>query len=750
MLTLCVHIIEHVMLSIAFCVSLVSLVSSAMGSNPPCSGDCTIFSNISFAYKDLISFEYPSPDATTIDTLPYDTVIEWVPEPGAHLSHSFEVYLGPNSLGSAPFDCSDAKLWVNGTSAGATSYTRGAQNDIDYCIFDVHNGVFSRDILENPVDVYFLFNGLTDVGAEIYIAKNRDTPVVASEDLIFYLYEFESTATATNGVETVITLTIANLTYESGDFDGIQACNDMETIMGTIQVGSCTLTQVTADNEAGVYTYELPKTDYEPCSETISYEDSNMVYATTIRLPIDVGSCHYFREEDSDQQIRIEIPFTVSANNTASASAVGYEVLDYAVERCDPLLYIVPQARALFTVNVTFAGESVELDGTPHLGDSNNPLTVVSKTCETHQSGSGNECVYVLRSTICRPLYLTEDRSCVFDRNEVNTIGNLVVTHTITTVPDVSDTVTFDTFNTALRFVRFPESDCTAPTNVDIVNVTDSYKSNVKIRNRPNPNWGVEPDFIRFYEDTIIELSLSADSPDMTTTELQIISVRVVLTNPDGNSHIAQYTWNKADKLVLHTMDWTRYYDDIHYCTMHIQENNTCPVFYDPGSERVNAYTSANLLSQMDDLCQVPADNEEKDYFTVLFTNWFKGIAIPTIDIDVYVTAIVNDCSGDYARRMLEDKRRVLFTDNKISGEIKTYTYVPPTSAPTVPTASPTQSEITIVEESLGAAAIAGIAIAVVACCSGFCCALCGTKRRRKKIREMVYHKVSNSEANEV
>ena len=369
------------------------------------------------------------------------------------------------------------------------------------------------------------------------------------------------------------------------------------------------------------------------------------------------------------------------------------------MEQCLPAISygLVPQHRAIFTVNYTFAGDTLVLDPakTPQLDTLSNALSIESSSCTTHSSGSGNECTYVFKSAECRRSYLTSDElNCVVDRFKDNSLKEMGV---VVTTGGTDVTHDCDVINTALENELFPASYCDAFGNVNATNVTDTYTATLTARNLPTPDWGSEPDFIAFYDQIILQMVLD-EGGTLASSDFQIQTVTVTVRDPSDDEVIAQKTFNKGDKEILHPFDWTGYYSDVHYCSYH-NANNTCPVFYEVGSERVNDYYPT-LSPQLPSICQTAIDNSTSDYFTFDPEIWFTSPQIPTVDIEFYVVATIHLCDGS-GRRLLRDSRRWLqeevtnieyveLTVNKDA--VRTLLYTDPTTGPTAPptTAPPT------------------------------------------------------------
>lgn len=524
------------------------------------------------------------------------------------------------------------------------------------------------------------------------------------------------------------------------DWDNRQCCLyacSLDAAMTTINVSGCTLNAVTSSEATGVYTYELPKADYETCSDSVTGTTGIITYTSAITLTVSSGECYWFRENDNTQQMNIAVDVSNigAGTNVTDAADVAVQVVDYDLEQCLPAISygLVPQHRAIFYVNYTFAGDSLVLDPlkTPQLDDAGNTLSIVSSSCTTHSSGNGNECMYVFKSTECRRSYLTSDeQNCVVDRFNDNILKEMGVVVT-TGATDV--THNFDVINTALENKLFPSSYCDAFGNINATNVTDTYTASLSVRNLPGPDWDAEPDFIAFYDQLILQMVVD-EGGTLTSSDFQIQTVTVTIRDPSDDEIIAQKTFSKGDKEILHPFDWTGYYDDAHFCSYHYP-NNTCPVFYEVGSERINGYFPT-LSPLLPSVCQTAIDNSTTDYFTFNPDNWFTSPQIPEVKIQFNLIATINLCDGSGRRRLQEEIVNIEFIElNLGESGVRTLLYVDPTDAPTTATPTTTAAPTTaapIDDDSNDLAIILGATgggLAVSICCVWFLL----SKRRKKR-----------------
>jgi len=338
-------------------------------------------------------------------------------------------------------------------------------------------------------------------------------------------------------------------------------------------------------------------------------------------------------------------------------------VTEYGVERCDVFSYVLPHTRAIFTVNFTFAGDSMSLNSSPYLDDPANVLTVQgSPNCVLHSNAEGSECTYVLKSVECRPLYVNEDEDCVFERFGENVIKGIDVT---VTKDSVDNSVQMLDVETALETARFDMSNCEAPANVEIVNVTDTFVGVVDFRNQPSPDWSDPAALVRFYDEIVVQLSV--DVADQTATELQIQRVMVTVEDPENPGvTVAKKIFNKGDKILLHEYDWNNYYRDGHFCRYHDPATQTCENFYETGSDRINPFYTSDVSLRIAGVCQTAIDTTSLDFFTFDPSLWFAALQLPQISVKIDALGTMVYCDGRDMSRRLQEENDTITTINYV------------------------------------------------------------------------------------
>jgi len=622
----------------------------------PLGPKCNPIASVSFVDNSIpVVFNYDTTQGlTTVGGVDYEMVVKWVAGLSEILTYSWEVY----PVTRQDFiSCADVKVWINGTIVDTDSFLRGAQNNQPYCVYKIQNGVLPQAIIDNPANkVYFLFNGFVANGDAISIAKNTNIPVVSIESIVFYKFGVSSYTITSDNTGTTLSIDVDELTYDSPAWPGPDTqCNDMGTVMGSISVGSCVLNPATIDAVNGIYTYNFPKTLYDYCSNNRVTSGTNYIYTVSVVLPGVVGSCKYFAASDATHSSFIEIGQNqIDPGAGPQETTVDILLTNYSIVACTPVDFIVPQAKSQFTVEYTYTGNPIELSSTPHLDIVDDQLNILSKTCTSFTDGTPNTCVYEFESSLCKPLLsLTTgaDAQCAFDSSNSKTLLDLDVEQIIDDVNQITGIKHFPVLLTPLNLDIFSGAVCdTILSNPNPVNVTEQYASLMKVRNRPYPNWDVIPSSLNFYNDLIFRIEILDTIAGV--IELHIKTVIFDIFDPDTGEQINRYTFNRGDKELLHKNEWTRYYDDVHFCR-YDYPNGTCAPYYEVGSDRVNDFTELVILPQLFDVCQTDYTTTISDHFSFSPSKWFRGINIPSVDIKVVVHSEVKNCDENQTGRRL-------------------------------------------------------------------------------------------------
>ena len=595
-----------------------------------------------------LNINYEGLGPTTVGGVVYDNVIRI--DPTETLTYSLE--FSPQTNSETSFTCGNSKMWFNGTVVSAYARFRGSQNQDPYCVFDISDGVLTQAYIQNPTAVYVLLDSIIDPGLAVDFAENYDNPVVAAENMVFYLYEIIQLTESTDPqAGTTYTFTIDEITYESPFFGGVGQCNDIRTSMSFLQFGQCSIPFETEDTINDIYSFLLPPSFYEFCADSVANSGNNLVFTFTLTLPGTVNSCNYFGPGDSTRTSIVEVASGGGGGPGGSLDIV-IDAEDFDARLCSLEDYIIPRARSEFTINVTFGGDAIEFIKMPYLDTVDNPLITESKTC-TFRVNQTNYCIYEFVSTLCKPLDQLSAGGCAFDRFSGQILKDLDIRQTVSNSSQLAVVDVIPEFDSGLEYVTFGDEICNPGLSNNMVNVSDTLVKSTKLRNSPFPDWGSEPSALKLYEDFIVQVEVTGSSGG-DVSELHISSVDVRLYNAETGVIINRYLFNKADKELLHVSTYTKYYDDVHFCTYKYQ-NDTCERYYEQGTDRVNPFTELEILPQLINLCQYNYNQTLNDHFIFSPRNWFIGIDVPRVKMEMIVTSRLVICDTGGGRRLGED-----------------------------------------------------------------------------------------------
>lgn len=161
-------------------------VNGSVVCDNPTGPSCSPFTTYNFANQESVTIVQPSAQNTIVDGVTYDVVIEWTNQIGEVIDFSWEIY--PDRK-RRRFECENAKMWFDGIIVDTSKYFRGRRNDEPYCVFNMQNGILPNSLLQNPTGkVFFLLDNIMDDGDDYYIDKNRDSPVISSDNFNPNLY----------------------------------------------------------------------------------------------------------------------------------------------------------------------------------------------------------------------------------------------------------------------------------------------------------------------------------------------------------------------------------------------------------------------------------------------------------------------------------------------------------------------------------------------------------------------------------
>lgn len=156
------------------------IVDSDIICDDPSGTQCNPFDNFDFSTP-IVTIGYPQPANTDVvgGIGIFDVVVQWKPDAGAIIDHSWTI---KPQRKSNPFDCTNSRLWLNGTIALAADGI-DVSDGFQFCMFDIHNGLLNQTYIDTPgTTVFFLFSQINNVGQEIYISRDYTIPIIAAED----------------------------------------------------------------------------------------------------------------------------------------------------------------------------------------------------------------------------------------------------------------------------------------------------------------------------------------------------------------------------------------------------------------------------------------------------------------------------------------------------------------------------------------------------------------------------------------
>lgn len=665
--------------------------------------DCNPVSNVDFSYKNMEIVTYSTNAATVSGGSSYEYVIKYVSENPFELLNEIRVC---EYQTSQTLDCSNVKMWLDGTVANSSVVTDGDGRQC--CDFDTF-GVFTRPNIQNTYDnLFFLMDGAVADGEKV-VFERTNTPIVPDDIAILYAFHLHNTTLSVSGDNTVFTLEVHDVDHSNNpDFNHI-GCDDKATTMASIDLNGCTLF-LNSQPTSNTFEYLLPSTDYEQCATSVEEVGDFIFYNSTIDLPDAIGSCYYFQPGNDIQPVTIKVEHTTETIITLDATNLGVTVTDISTERCLPYEdYVLAHAKIIYTVRYKFNGTDVNLNGTPYLNVVSNPVTVESKTC------TANECVFVLKTTQCERIYTADDGSgCVFDRNDVYLLHDLHVTEVGNPYSPVSYVHTIDPLDTTTETQSFPAADCYTPDYLEFEDVTDQYNYVLKSDNLPSPNWASPATLLDFFEEVVLQLSIT-DGPTFTGQDLQIHTVEFLVKNGVVNQDMTKLTFRLNDKLAHMGFSQNPFYKDAHFCRYF--DNGSCEPFYDVSTSRTNPFVSSTIVSRLGEVCQTGIDDTKTDHFSLYFPYWVERIDTSTLNLQIKVTATLKVCSVISANPLRGNNfnsRVVKYItangDMSLTTLNVNVTDIPTTSPTTSTTTSPTKQD----SDELSSGAIAGISVGSV------------------------------------
>lgn len=629
--------------------------------------NCCYVDSVDFAYKNLVSVDYPAIsyngtytvladggthdiDGITYDGTPYKYVIRYLNSKDTTWSYNLRFFAvdSDNAI-----NCDEIKLYY-GSEDGSTVFhkydlTLNEETDTSYCKIVMQYDL-SRDELADNSRVYIAMNDFVDELSSFRIMPDSNDAIYPAddiEDFQFYLNKTALTAVVDDGAYYIdIDLSVMDINQAAQEAE----CEELGALMATAYLAgdaeNCTLAQLTGSEWTDIpdyatmttYRFMLPQADFEKCAKSVISDGTTVTFTSTLHLPVrNTGNtCYYFQPGFEKQTISISLAAEIDETDTTIYTTFGSELTTLEIERCTPISdYVIPQAIVKLIVRTTSTYEDVEVneESYPKIGDltlyggwdADIATPVATKNCSTSETtdDAGNSvtvCDHWFHTRVCSKLYTTYDNECAFERTDLESITNLnFYEYMDATFHYTHRTARIDT---DLSSTEFSATMCVSPEDDSIVNVEDEYPSSLKILNYNiedledgesdmlSLNWTTADDTVnRFDRPLLLRMAVGEESGvSFSSLELFIKNVVVTLREPTGSNEIlTEMSFNVAEKISFMQTSWSLFYSDPVYCAYYDSSNvdERCTEFFT--DTRVNALNDdeAELDSaRIDNICQ--------------------------------------------------------------------------------------------------------------------------------------------------
>lgn len=643
--------------SLLIFLSCVTYTLSA-GTVSPCDNeitDCYLIDTVDFSYLSLVSTTYPDAQAsgniTIADSQLYDYVLKWSVEANKEFSYNLKFF---SSNTTYDIDCTQSKVWVNGTFYGMEEVTSGSD---EYCTLTVDD-LITREQLQDTSNIYFLFKNMVEPGSTLYIEENANDPVDPSNIVIHWLYAFDETTVSTNENDgnVYLNLTLSSIDHSDDPEFNDSACLSLPDLMSTLSLSGCTLNLDTNFGDT-TFQYVMPRSQYETCSSGVSVVGENVVYTTTITLQgAGIENCYYVQEFERTQDISITVLRSAELTISENFDNMDIRISDYTVERCTPIEnYIFPQARLRLTYEIDLFGDFGSFVNPGTFGVGYN-MQILGGSCVTHPSHpNGTRCSYQFRTAGCALIYETTNGQCAFSDGQFTSLSNIAFQENAWFNNSITITHVVDALDTNVELRTFPSDQCGTGEENTLINVNDAYTYAGVARNFESDysvDFDTVPDYLTFEKDVVLRMSVTDGS--FTDTDLQITSVAVVLKDPETGSTLQRVSWSKDTKENLMGISSSIYAQNPHFCRHYTSATSTCADFYVVDGTRWNSYMAA--LNSHNEICRISGDTRNVDYFSFTPSSWFPNLNYPRVTVEYTIGSVIRDCSN---RRVLRDAREL-------------------------------------------------------------------------------------------
>jgi hypothetical protein len=668
----------------------------------------------------VINHQYHDGTEAVNETIPFQYVFKYNNGFKTNFDRNIKIF---TDTAESTLNCTDAFMFYGDPESNYYTKIEMIQTEQDgssYCTLDI-NGKLSRDELADDSDVFFAFNKLVDENTGFNIMYDLDESglILPEEDIIPYPYIIQGDSVSATSVNNVtefyinVQLNVSNVDTTQAGID--PSCVDIDDLFKNgnayweVPGGTnCNITLLYATgsgDETGsgrTYNIKLNQFEYESCSTGSPRESAgNLEFDFRLVLPVehtdtnegsdDDAQCNYFSSPLNVQNVTVIMPASITDEITSNY-ITQFEPAVTAVTpvKCtDYDTYPTPHVKLKIEVNAsfptansvdyqtigqTFFGESWEANEL--LWDDNGDGSTVSYKCTPYVDPKGDgtgagldgddytECVFEFISSVCEPVYATNDGECALERNTSRFIREFTIEQTI--VGGQTAIYAADDINSGVDNTEWDITYCQAEGEREVISVNDLFERDTVVRNWYNGSsvdW-TNTTLLTLKDDMILRLRVgeTADTPFSFTEDLSLIIKQVVVTlrNPLTDTDISSYTLSSTDKDNFMGYSWTPYRKDPRFCKWYDSDggNDKCQDFFT--SSRTNSFHDATWRSevlpfecQVENTLEGQEDDNNADFFLFTPREWFRGDTDGYVEMKIKVTAVVHKCNNN--RRMLGD-----------------------------------------------------------------------------------------------
>lgn len=592
------------------------------------------------------------------------------------------------------------------------------QDGTSYCTLDI-NGKLSREEISDDTNIYFAFNRLVDEKHTFNIMYDLSEQgvILPEEDIIPYPYIIQGgsvTAIDTNEATEFyidVGLNVSNVDVTQAGID--PSCLSIDELFANgnaywyVPDGpNCNITLISGGEGDAVtsgrtYHIKLSQFEYETCSITTRESGNQLHFDFRLVLPSehfetneegdDAALCNYFQSPLNVQNITVSMDQNVESTLTSEYITQFDPIVSALtpVQCTDYETYPTPHVKLKVEITASFPGvntvdfntvgqvtfgESWESNNL--LWDDNGDGTIPTYTCTEYPDPKGDgtgvgfdadaytECTFKYISSVCEPIYVTDDDQSALERNTTRFIEGFAVVQTIP--GGMTATYTSGSINAGVDNTKWDKSYAIIAGERDVIDVSDVFNVQLDLRNY-YLDYSVDWDnttLLTMKDDMIARLRVGqvANSPFDFTSDLSLIikTVTVTLKNPITEETITSYIFSANDKVGFMGFSWTPYYRDPRFCKWYDSAggNDKCKDFFVDGTRSNGHHNTAWITDVMPKECQTTGtlageeDTNNSDFFIFTPREWFRDNTQAYVEMTVRVTAIVHKCTEN--ARLLE------------------------------------------------------------------------------------------------